>query len=145
MSLLLNKRKREESVNDSNSLRNEDTSKIHQENNNINIPEDLLIEENNIDNAQKNNKLDAFQMMFQSRNSRKEDPNNNNMNEQINNNTNNTKTDMTNYKFRLTYDEWLEVKNKQRMIFNQIKKLKQIEDEKNEKMLLVSALVTDFL
>ena len=79
MSLLLNKRKRDESMNDSNSLRNEDTSKIHQENNNINIPEDLLIEENNIDNAQKNNKLDAFQMMFQSRNSRKEDPNNNNM------------------------------------------------------------------
>ena len=79
MSLLLNKRKREESVNDSNSLRNEDTSKIHQENNNINIPEDLLIEENNIDNTQKNNKLDAFQMMFQSRNSRKDDPNNNNM------------------------------------------------------------------
>ena len=68
MSLLLNKRKREESANDSNSLRNEDTSKIHQENNNINIPEDLLIEENNIDNTQKNNKLDAFQMMFQSRN-----------------------------------------------------------------------------
>ena len=66
MSLLLNKRKRDESINDSNSLRNEDTSKIHQENNNINIPEDLLIEENNIDNAQKNNKLDAFQMMFQS-------------------------------------------------------------------------------
>ena len=79
MSLLLNKRKRDESMNDSNSLRNEDTSKIHQENNNINIPEDLLIEENNIDNAQKNNKLDAFQMIFQSRNSRKEDPNNNNM------------------------------------------------------------------
>ena len=79
MSLLLNKRKRDESMNDSNSLRNEDTSKIHQENNNINIPEDLLIEENNIDNAHKNNKLDAFQMMFQSRNSRKEDPNNNNM------------------------------------------------------------------
>ena len=74
MSLLLNKRKRDESQNDSNSLRNEDTSRNYQENNNNNIPEDLLLE----DNRQKNNnKLDAFQMMFQSINSRKEDQNNN--------------------------------------------------------------------
>ena len=58
----------------------------------------------------------------------------NNQNEQINNNTHSTKTDMTNYKFRLTYEEWLEVKNKQRMIFNQIKKIKEQEDEKMEKV-----------
>ena len=57
---------------------------------------------------------------------------NNNQNEPNNNNTN-TKTDISNYKFRLTYDEWLEVKNKQRMIFNQIKKIKEQEDEKMEK------------
>ena len=58
---------------------------------------------------------------------------NNNQNDQNVNNTN-TKTDITNYKFRLTYDEWLEVKNKQRMIFNQIKKIKEQEDEKMEKV-----------
>jgi hypothetical protein len=58
---------------------------------------------------------------------------NNNQNEQNINNTN-TKTDMSNYKFRLTFDEWLEVKNKQRMIFNQIKKIKEQEDEKMEKI-----------
>ena len=79
MSLLLNKRKRNESANDSNSLRNEDTSKNIQENNNMNIPEDLLLEENNFNNPNKKTKLDAFQMMFQSINSRKEDQNNNNM------------------------------------------------------------------
>jgi hypothetical protein len=67
------------------------------------------------------------------RKSNNEDSNNQNMNEQNNNNVN-TKTDITNYKFRLTYDEWLEVKNKQRMIFNQIKKIKEQEDEKMEKV-----------
>ena len=83
MSFLLNKRKRDESSNESLSLPNNDTSKNDQENNNninINIPEEeILIEENNIDNPQKNanNKIDPFQMMFQSINSRKEDPNNN--------------------------------------------------------------------
>ena len=83
MSFLLNKRKRDDSSNDFNSLPNVDTSKNYQENNNINIPEELLIEENNnnnIDNIQKNeNKLDPFQVMFQSINSRKDDQNNNNM------------------------------------------------------------------
>ena len=85
MSFLLNKRKRDESSNESLSLPNNDTSKNDQENNNvnninINLPEDeILIEENNMDNTQKNpnNKLDPFQMMFQSINSRKEDQNNN--------------------------------------------------------------------
>ena len=83
MSFLLNKRKRDDSSNDFNSLPNVDTSKNYQENNNINIPEELLIEENNnnnIDNIQKNeNKLDPFQVMFQSINSRKDEQNNNNM------------------------------------------------------------------
>ena len=79
MSLLLNKRKRDEVMNDSNSLRNDDTSKNFNENNNMNIPEDLLIEENNLDKEKNNNKLDAFQMMFQSINSRKDELNNNNM------------------------------------------------------------------
>ena len=61
---------------------------------------------------------------------------NNNINNDNQNNNNNTniKTDMTNYKFRLTYEEWLDVKNKQRMIFNQIKKIKEQEDEKMEKV-----------
>ena len=44
------------------------------------------------------------------------------------------KTDISNYKFRLTYDEWMEVKNKQNDIVNKIKKLKQEEDEKMEKI-----------
>ena len=79
MSFLLNKRKRDESLGEYNFLQNDDTSKIFPENNNTNIPEELLIEENNSDNSQKNNKLDAFQMMFQSINSRKEDPLKNNM------------------------------------------------------------------
>ena len=79
MSFLLNKRKRDESLGEYNFLQNDDTSKIFPENNNTNIPEELLIEENNFDNSQKNNKLDAFQMMFQSINSRKEDPLKNNM------------------------------------------------------------------
>ena len=85
MSFLLNKRKRDESSNESISLPNNDTAKNDQENNNNNVSmqeEELLIEENNnimnIDNPQKNNnKLDAFQMMFQSINSRKDDQNNN--------------------------------------------------------------------
>ena len=79
MSFLLNKRKRDESFGEYNFLQNDDTAKIFPENNNTNIPEELLIEENNSDNSQKNNKLDAFQMMFQSINSRKEDPLKNNM------------------------------------------------------------------
>jgi hypothetical protein len=79
MSFLLNKRKRDESLGEYNFLQNDDTAKIFPENNNTNIPEELLIEENNLDNSQKNNKLDAFQMMFQSINSRKEDPLKNNM------------------------------------------------------------------
>ena len=79
MSFLLNKRKRDESFGEYNFLQNDDTAKIFPENNNTNIPEELLIEENNFDNSQKNNKLDAFQMMFQSINSRKEDPLKNNM------------------------------------------------------------------
>lgn len=79
MSFLLNKRKRDESLGEYNFLQNDDTSKIFPENNNTNIPEELLIEENNFDNSQKNNKLDDFQMMFQSINSRKEDPLKNNM------------------------------------------------------------------
>ena len=79
MSFLLNKRKRDESLGEYNFLQNDDTAKIFSENNNTNIPEELLIEENNFDNSQKNNKLDAFQMMFQSINSRKEDPLKNNM------------------------------------------------------------------
>ena len=86
MSFLLNKWKRDDSSNDSLSLPNNDTSKNYQENNNNNEinniqEEELLNEENvnmNIDNSQKNNnKLDAFQIMFQSINSRKEDQNNN--------------------------------------------------------------------
>ena len=83
MSFLLNKRKRDDSSNESLSLPNNDTSKNNQENNNninINIPEEEnLIEENNIENTKNNanNKIDPFQMMFQSINSRKEDQNNN--------------------------------------------------------------------
>ena len=60
--------------------------------------------------------------------------NQNEVNNNNNNNVTNTKTDMSNYKFRLTYEEWLDVKNKQRMIFNQIKKIKEQEDEKMEKV-----------
>ena len=58
---------------------------------------------------------------------------NNNVN---NNDTNETNTNSINkkYHFQLTYEDWIEVKNKQKMIFNQIKKLKDLEDEKNEKL-----------
>ena len=85
MSFLLNKRKRDDSSNESLSLPNNDTSKNYQENNNnneINMQEEVILNEENanmnIDNSQKNNnKLDAFQIMFQSINSRKEDQNNN--------------------------------------------------------------------
>ena len=44
------------------------------------------------------------------------------------------KTNINNFKFRLTYNEWLEVKNKQQMIFNQIKKIKEEEELKMEKV-----------
>ena len=57
-----------------------------------------------------------------------------NENNDNNNNNQNIKTDTNKYKFRLTYDEWLEVKNKQQMIFNQIKKIKEEEDQKMEKV-----------
>lgn len=39
-----------------------------------------------------------------------------------------------NYKFHLNYDEWLAVKNKQKVIFNKIKKIKEAEDLKMEKI-----------
>ena len=61
----------------------------------------------------------------------------NNKNDELNknnNNANNTKTNINNFKFRLTYNEWLEVKNKQQMIFNQIKKIKEEEELKMEKV-----------
>ena len=48
-------------------------------------------------------------------------------------NNNETNTNKK-YHFQLTYEDWIEVKNKQKMIFNQIKKLKELEDEKNEKL-----------
>ena len=67
------------------------------------------------------------------KNNNNDNQNPNNQNNNINTN-NNTKIDISNYKYRLTYDEWLEVKNKQRMIFNQIKKIKEQEDEKMEKV-----------
>ena len=59
-----------------------------------------------------------------------------NINTNMNNNQNNNiiKTDTNKYKFKLTYDEWLDVKNKQQMIFNQIKKIKEEEDKKMEKV-----------
>lgn len=43
-----------------------------------------------------------------------------------------TKTDTSNFKYRLTYGEWLAVKKKQAMIFNQIKKIKEEEELKAE-------------
>ena len=65
------------------------------------------------------------------KNASKDHNNNTNNN---NNNVTNIKTDTNNYKFRLTYEEWLEVKNKQQQIFNQIKKIKEEEDQKMEKV-----------
>ena len=59
---------------------------------------------------------------------------NNNAEENAQNINTNIKHDDSKYKFRLTYEEWLEVKNKQKMIFNQIKKIKEQEDEKMEKV-----------
>ena len=65
-------------------------------------------------------------------NTNSKENNNNEQNEnnepKENNNTNNnnneiSKTNPNKFKFRLTYEEWLEVKNKQQMIFNQIKKI----------------------
>ena len=58
-------------------------------------------------------------------------------NNKVNNNDiNETNANSINkkYHFQLTYEDWIEVKNKQKMIFNQIKKLKDLEDEKNEKL-----------
>ena len=49
-------------------------------------------------------------------------------------NESNNNTTAKKYHFQLTYEDWIEVKNKQKMIFNQIKKLKELEDEKNEKL-----------
>ena len=68
-----------------------------------------------------NNKVDNIN------NNNNEINNINNVNES-NNNTNKK------YHFQLTFEDWIEVKNKQKMIFNQIKKLKDLEDEKNEKL-----------
>ena len=76
MSLLLNKRKRDETSNDSNLIPNDNTSKNNQENISSNNQEELL-EENNLDIIQKNSKYDAFQMMFRSINSRQDDINKN--------------------------------------------------------------------
>ena len=76
MSLLLNKRKRDEPSNDSNLIPNDNTSKNNIENISSNNQEELL-EENNLDIIQKNSKYDAFQMMFRSINSRQDDINKN--------------------------------------------------------------------
>ena len=46
----------------------------------------------------------------------------------------NIKKGVKNYNFGLTYEEWLQVKNKQKRIFNQIKKIKEQENEKMEKI-----------
>ena len=46
----------------------------------------------------------------------------------------NTKKGVKNYNYGLTYEEWLEVKNQQQKIFNQIKKIKEQENEKMEKI-----------
>jgi len=51
-----------------------------------------------------------------------------------NNMDTNTKKGAKNYNFGLTFEEWLEVKNKQKKIFNQIKKIKEQENEKMEKV-----------
>ena len=59
---------------------------------------------------------------------------NNNINNKNDENESNNNTNQKKYHFQLTYEDWIEVKNKQKMIFNQIKKLKDIEDEKNEKL-----------
>ena len=58
----------------------------------------------------------------------------NNNTDNDNNNNEISKINPNKYKFRLTYEEWLEVKNKQQMIFNQIKKIKEEEDQKMEKV-----------
>ena len=62
----------------------------------------------------------------------RESTNGNKNNNDINESNNNTTAKK--YHFQLTYEDWIEVKNKQKMIFNQIKKLKDLEDEKNEKL-----------
>ena len=64
---------------------------------------------------------------------------NQNENEDTNNNlttnyNNNIKTDTSNYKYKLSHAEWKEVKNKQLMIFNKIKKIKEEEELKMKKI-----------
>lgn len=64
--------------------------------------------------------------------------NNNDVSATQNNNSGNQKSKFNkseeDYKFRLTFDEWCTVKDKQQAIFNKIKKLKEIEDQKMEKI-----------
>ena len=46
----------------------------------------------------------------------------------------NAKKGIKNYNYGLTYEEWLQVKNQQQKIFSQIKKIKEQENEKMEKV-----------
>ena len=51
-----------------------------------------------------------------------------------NNNTNASKTNTSNYKFKLNYNEWCAVKNRQLTIYNKIKKIKEEEDKKMKRI-----------
>ena len=75
MSLLHNKRNRDESLNDSNSTFKENTYLLNKFNNCFDIMRnnEILLEENSSNNINKNNTYDIFQKMFPSINSRKND------------------------------------------------------------------------
>lgn len=51
-----------------------------------------------------------------------------------NNNTNASKTNTSNFKFKLNYDEWCAVKDRQLTIYNKIKKIKEEEDKKMKRI-----------
>ena len=51
-----------------------------------------------------------------------------------NNNTNESKTNTSNYRFKLNFDEWAAVKDRQQTIYNKIKKIKEQEDEKMKRI-----------
>ena len=80
MSLLLNKRKRDESPKEYNNINSDNNPQFNQSKNYFDFlnNNDNILEENNSNNN-KNNAYDLFQQMFISINSKKEDINQNNI------------------------------------------------------------------
>ena len=101
------------------------------------VTDDILKCQNNLKIFQ--NKINKQKKIYRNKSAnlnRKLSNNSNNTNNIYNNNSNisEIKSNLSNYKYKLNFYEWKAVKDKQLMIFNKIKKIKENEDVKMEKI-----------